>query len=175
MDFLNDKGGFTGSATFHAMHLRQAGARLLFFILVVFLSIADPCTVSAEAPQGRVGMVKNVSGEGYVVRDGRRLPATVGFQLLRGDRLLTGSNGTMGVLLEDDTALSLGPSTESTIEHFAYDPARGSLGMVVRVARGVFGYLSGKIAKLAPGSVRVETPVATLGVRGTYFVARIEP
>ena len=81
----------------------------------------------------------------------------------------------MGVILRDDTILSLGPSTETRIEQFAFESAGQKPGMVLRVARGVIGYLSGRIAKLAPGSVRLETPVATLGVRGTYLVARVVP
>jgi hypothetical protein len=47
--------------------------------------------------------------------------------------------------------------------------------MVVRVTRGIMAYLSGMISKRAPGSVRIETPVATLGVRGTYLAVRIAP
>ena len=92
-----------------------------------------------------------------------------------GDQLVTGPKGAMGVILRDDTVLSLGPSSHTRIEKFAFDPAQGKLGMVLRVTRGVIEYLSGKISKLAPGSVRIETPVATLGIRGTHLLARIEP
>jgi hypothetical protein len=95
--------------------------------------------------------------------------------LVRGDVLTTGSNGAMGVVLRDDTILSLGPSSQTSIERFAFDPAEGKLGMVLRVSRGVIEYLSGRISKLSPGSVHIETPVATLGIRGTHLVARIEP
>jgi len=147
--------------------------RVIFLTLFICLSVCG--TVWAEGGAARVGTVKNSSGDAFVVRAGHRLPAVPGMELRQGDRLVTGGSGRLGVLLSDDTALSLGPSTESSIESFLYSPDEGRLGMVLRVARGVFGYLSGKIAKLAPGSVRVETPVATLGVRGTYFVARIVP
>jgi hypothetical protein len=92
-----------------------------------------------------------------------------------GDLLSTGATGTLGVILRDDTVISLGPSSQTRIERFAYDPAQGNLGMVLRVSRGLIEYLSGKISKLAPGSVRIETPVATLGIRGTHLLARIEP
>ena len=47
--------------------------------------------------------------------------------------------------------------------------------MVIRVSQGIISYISGMISKLAPGSVRIETPVATLGIRGTSLLARIAP
>ena len=94
---------------------------------------------------------------------------------MRGDVLSTGATGSLGIILRDDTVLSLGPSSQTGIEQFAYEPAQGNLGMVLRVTRGVIEYLSGKISKLAPGAVRIETPSATLGIRGTHLLARIEP
>ena len=143
-------------------------------ITVILLAGVSTGVLAQEAPNS-VGMVKNVSGNAHVVRDGRSLAATPGFELFLGDRVTTDSNGSMGIMLRDETALSLGASTDTSIEQFVFEPRENKLGMVLRVGRGIFCYLSGRIAKLAPGSVRIETPVATLGVRGTYFVARIVP
>jgi len=42
------------------------------------------------------------------------------------------------------------------------------------MARGVMAFVSGSIAKLSPDAVRIETPVAILGVRGTQFLAKVE-
>lgn len=151
-------------------------ARVLFITVVFLCCVAGSAgNVQAQGTKSPIGMVKSVSGAAYVLRDGRRIPATPGLELVQGDRIATGSNGTMGILLSDETALSLGSSTEANIELFAFEPNEHKLGMVLRVARGILCYLSGKIAKLAPDSVRIDTPVATLGVRGTYFVARIVP
>ena len=131
---------------------------------------------SARAQEVRpVGLVKSASGEASVLREGRRIAALPGLALERGDLLATGASGTLGVILRDDTVLSLGPNSQTRIERFAFDPARGEFGLVLRVARGVIDYLSGSISRLAPGSVRIETPVATLGIRGTHLLARIEP
>ena len=146
-------------------------ARALLITVILLACVSG--NVRAQEARSPVGMVKNVTGAAHVVREGRSIAATPGFELVQGDRITTGSNGSMGILLRDETALSLGASTDTSIEHFAFEPNEHKLGMVLRVARGYFCYLSGRIAKLAPGSVRIETPVATLGVRGTYFVARI--
>jgi hypothetical protein len=132
-------------------------------------------TITAAQSERPIGLVKTASGEAFILRDGRRMAALPGHQLHLGDQLSTGATGALGVILRDDTALSLGPSTETRIDQFAFEPAEQKLGMVLRVSRGLIAYISGRISKLAPGSVRIETPVATLGVRGTRLVARIVP
>jgi hypothetical protein len=47
--------------------------------------------------------------------------------------------------------------------------------MVLKFVRGVAAYVSGRIAKLAPDSIRLETPAAIVGVRGTTVAIRVEP
>jgi hypothetical protein len=78
------------------------------------------------------------------------------------------------VVLRDDTRVSLGPETEIRIDRFLFAPATGQLAQVLKMARGVAAYVSGKIAKLSPDAARVETPVAIVGVRGTRFAAKLE-
>ena len=56
-----------------------------------------------------------------------------------------------------------------------YAPADGRLGFVFNIVRGVAAYVSGQIAKLAPESIRLETPAAIVGVRGTSLAVRVEP
>jgi hypothetical protein len=147
--------------------------RILLVILYVLLTAAPAGATQEQHHQ--IGLIKTVSGEAYLVRGGSRLAAHPGMQLLTGDRLATGSTGSMGVVLLDDTVLSLGPATETSVEKFDFQPAEKRFGMVMKVAKGLIAYLSGKISKLAPGSVRIDTPVATLGVRGTYLLIRVTP
>lgn len=144
-------------------------------VLVICATLATAFAVNAEDVSRPIGLVKTVTGDASIQRNGRNIAAHPGFPLIQGDVLHTGATGTMGVILFDDTILSLGSSTETRIEWFAFEPAEHKLGMFLRVARGIIGYVSGRISKLAPGSVRIETPVATLGVRGTYLYARIVP
>ena len=146
--------------------------RIMVLLLCILLALAGGALAQDERP---IGLVKTASGEATVLRGGRRVTAFPGLGLALGDLLCTGSHGSLGVILRDDTVLSLGPSSQIKLEQFVFDPAQGNLGMVLRVTRGLIEYLSGKISKLAPGSVRIETPVATLGIRGTHLLARIEP
>jgi hypothetical protein len=56
-----------------------------------------------------------------------------------------------------------------------FAPARQHYGFVLRLIAGTMEYLSGLTAKLSPDSMQIETPTATIGVRGTRFVVRAEP
>ena len=143
-------------------------------VLIICALLASASIAPAQDDR-LIGLVKTASGEAFILRDGRRMAAIPGAGLVLGDTLSTGATGALGVILRDDTVLSLGPSSETRIEQFAFEPAEQKLGMVLRVSRGLIAYLSGRISKLSPGSVRIETPVATLGIRGTHLVARIVP
>lgn len=147
--------------------------RNLVIMVCIALIVALPAR--AENTLQAIGLVKVSSGDAAVLREGRRMPVRSGQQLFQGDVLSTGADGSLGVILRDDTMLSLGPSSEARLEQFTYKPAEHKLGMVLKLARGVISYVSGKVARLAPGSVRLETPTATLGVRGTSLAVRIEP
>ena len=146
--------------------------RILVLIICALLASA---TIAAAQDDRPVGIVKTARGDAFILRNGQRMAALPGSGLVLGDVLSTGAAGALGVILRDDTVLSLGPSTETRIEQFAFEPAEQKLGMVLRVTRGLISYISGRISKLSPGSVRIETPVATLGIRGTRLVARIVP
>jgi hypothetical protein len=121
-----------------------------------------------------IGSIKNLQGQAFVVRDQQTLPAQVGMRLAKSDALRTGPDGSLGVILRDDTLFSLGPNTEIVLADFAFSPHEGKLSLVARMVRGIVGYLSGQIGRLSPQSVRFETPVATIGIRGTLFAVKLE-
>jgi len=71
-----------------------------------------------------------------------------------------------------DTAIALGPDSSLVIREFLFSPAEHRLGLVARLTQGTMAYLSGVLGKLAPEAVRFETPVATIGIRGTRFAVK---
>jgi hypothetical protein len=137
--------------------------------LIVFAAAA-PAFAQASA----AGRIKVTSGSAFVVRGGAQLPAQAGQILYESDTLRTGADGRLGVTLKDDTRVSLGPASEVRLDRFAYAPAESQIALVLRVVRGVAAYVSGRIAKLAPDAVRLETPSAIVGVRGTTIALRVD-
>jgi hypothetical protein len=125
--------------------------------------------------QTAAGKIKVTAGSAFIVRANSEIPAKVGEVVFESDSLRTGADGRIGVTMKDDTRVSLGPASEVRLERFVFAPAEGRLGFVLRVARGVAAYVSGQIAKLAPDSVRLETPAAIIGVRGTSLAIKVGP
>jgi hypothetical protein len=78
------------------------------------------------------------------------------------------------VIFSDETLLSLGPESALVIDRFVFAPREGKFSIVLRMIRGTAAYLSGLISKLAPDSAHFETPTASIGIRGTRFVVRVE-
>ena len=109
------------------------------------------------------------------MRAGKTITAAPGQTVFASDNLRTGADGSLGVTLKDATRLSLGPSSELRVERFVYAPEQGGLSMVIKFVRGAAAYVSGRIAKLAPDAVRLETPTAIVGVRGTTVAVLVEP
>jgi hypothetical protein len=139
-------------------------------ILPVLVSL----TLSAWGAESIVGSVKTAQG-GVVVRRGTEtIPASQGMHLLLNDILLTSGDGRVGAILQDGTCIGLGPNTELKIDRFVYEPVDGKFGLLLRLAKGVLVYFSGRIARLAPEAVTVETPVGVVGLRGTHFAISIE-
>lgn len=130
----------------------------------------------AEAPdQERVaGSVKTLKGEAFIVRDGRKTAPEVGTRLYPQDVLHTGKNGAMGIILRDDTALSIGPSTELALKEFVFRPKEGVFSSVTKIVKGTLVYITGRIARLSPKSVTVETPVGVIAVRGTKILVKVD-
>ena len=127
---------------------------------------------SADLPVA--GIVKSVNGRAVISRDGLSLDASSGMKILMSDVIKTTETASIGLIFDDDTVVSMGPASEMVIDEYYFAPIEGKLSFVVRFIRGTIAYLSGQISKLSPESVRLGTPVATIGVRGTQVLIKLE-
>lgn len=142
--------------------------RRILFVAILLTAILVPTRGRADT-DGTIGVVRNSAGSATVTRGENVLPATTGTRLHTGDTLGTGPDGSLGVILRDDSSLSLGPSSSLVLQDFLFSPSEGKFSLLVRLSRGTMAYLSGLIGKLAPEKARFETPTATIGIRGTHF------
>lgn len=138
--------------------------------LVVFFLCAP--SVFAETSAG-IGFVQTLKGSATIQRDGQTLSALPGGEVYLGDLIRTAANSAVGVVLEDDTTISMGPESEFMVTVCEFSPKDGKLALVLRMLKGTFSYISGVIAKLAPESVRMEIPDGTIAVRGTKLLVDI--
>jgi hypothetical protein len=142
--------------------------RHILFVAILLAAILVPTWGHADT-DGTIGVVRNSAGSATVTRGENVLPATTGTRLHTGDTLGTGPDGSLGVILRDNSSLSLGPSSSLVLQDFLFSPSEGKFSLLVRLSKGTMAYLSGLIGKLAPEKARFETPTATIGIRGTHF------
>jgi hypothetical protein len=150
--------------------MSSARSRLVV-CLATMLSLSGG--LARAQPPVPAGRVKVSTGTATVIRNGQALPAPVGTEVFESDSVRTGADGRLAVMLRDETRVALGPNSEVALTAFAYAPSESKLGVTLRIARGVLSYVSGLVAKLAPESVRIQTPTGIIGVRGTHVLLRV--
>lgn len=144
-------------------------------VRMVLLCIAALALVpAASAQDAHVAIFKNVTGAIKVIRNDATIEAANGMGLERSDRVVSGADASGGIVFKDGTLLTLGASTEVAIRDYQFEPKDSKYAFSVYMNKGTAIYSSGKIGKLAPESVSVETPRATVGVRGTRFIVQAE-
>ncbi|ACN17705.1 conserved hypothetical protein [Desulforapulum autotrophicum HRM2] len=121
-----------------------------------------------------VGMVKNISGDVQIQRGGVLIPAHPGVKLMNADILITRAKGAAGVVFIDGSTLAIGPDTQFNIKGYQFEPDIKAYDFSMYLTQGSALYTSGKIGKLSPDSVKISTPRATVGVRGTRFIVKVQ-
>ena len=115
-------------------------------------------------------LVKAVTGVVTIVRQHTRFPATAGSTLRVADRVLTGPGASAAIVFRDGTLLTLGAQADVLVRDYVFAPKEGKFAFALYLAKGSAIYESGKIGKLAAPAVKIDTPKATVGVRGTRFL-----
>jgi hypothetical protein len=142
-------------------------------VLAVSALLGAAPAAAQVAGQVDAGQVKVATGTVHVERGSHRLPALAGMKVRQGDVIVTGADGSVGVTFADNTLISAGPGSTFSIDRFAFDPTTHAGGFDASLRRGTLAAISGKLAKQSPDAMRVRTPAAILGVRGTEFVVRV--
>jgi hypothetical protein len=140
--------------------------------LIAFTVLAFALAGFARAED--VGHVKVAKGTVHVERDGKNLPATVGMAIQQSDTLVTGADGSAGITFSDNSLLSTGPNSVLVVDRYAFDSTTHAGRFDASLKKGTLAVVSGKMVKQTPGSMRVRTPAAIMGVRGTDFLVQVD-
>jgi len=89
----------------------------------------------------------------------------VGDLVYLGDVVQTGADGRLGINFADGSSFNLSSNARMALNEFVYDPNGKSNSTMFNLTRGTFTFVAGNIAK--SGDMKVDTPVATMGIRGT--------
>lgn len=139
-------------------------------VAVAILALA----VAVPAQANDVGEIKVAKGAVHVERDGKTLPAAAGMAIRQSDTLVTGADGSAGVTFSDNSMLSTGPNSVLVVDHYTFDSTTHAGKFDASLKKGSLAVVSGKIVKQTPGAMRVRTPAAIMGVRGTDFVVQVD-
>lgn len=141
-------------------------------ILLLSLIAASP----ASAELTRIGAAAAVSGSvmatapgavGRIVQSGK--------PLFLNDHVTTDDKGRLQVLLADETVFTLGPNSDMVLDEFVYDPATGAGKVSANITKGVFRFVTGKVARKDPEKMKVKLAVGTIGIRGTIVAGSTGP
>ncbi|MFZ5765821.1 MAG: FecR family protein [Thermodesulfobacteriota bacterium] len=143
--------------------------KTIVWLILFMVFLATPLWGGENA----AGSIKNLQGAVLVERQGKSIPAEKGMRIYARDIIVTGADGSVGVILQDNTIFSLGPDSRLALQEYVFAPDEGRFALLAKMIKGTFVYLSGVIAKLSPESVKLETPVGTIAIRGTRFAAKI--
>lgn len=90
------------------------------------------------------------------------------------DAVIT-ANSNVGITFEDNSTVKITEQSKLVIDNFVYDASKSDAGKVgLKLAMGTARFASGQIAKANPENIKIETPTATVGVRGTDFSMTVD-
>ena len=142
--------------------------RLVVLAAAVVMPVVMPGPVSAQ----EAGHIKVSRGVVQIERAGQKTSAAVGAVVQAGDVVTTGADGSVGITFLDNSLLSAGPDSVLAIDRFAFDSTTHQGSFESSLRKGTLAVVSGKLAKQSPEVMKVKTPAAVLGVRGTEFLVR---
>ena len=101
------------------------------------------------------------------------LTAKSGMTIDKGDTIVTQRKTRVQVILKDDTVITIGSHSSFSFDTYFFDGSKKST-LSMRMNRGFFRSVTGKIGKMAPERFKVKTSSATIGIRGTDFSVRLQ-
>ncbi|MBC8007519.1 MAG: FecR domain-containing protein [Prolixibacteraceae bacterium] len=143
-------------------------------ILVFGLLLLTGAWLCTQAFAGEAGRIKVSKGDVKIERNGKLMAAPVGAVIEVEDSVMTGADGSVGITFHDNSLLSAGPNSELMIERFVFDTTTHQGEFDTRLKKGTLAVVSGKIVKQSPEAMRIKTPAAIMGVRGTEFIVKVD-
>ena len=128
------------------------------------------------ASAGQAGVAAAVKGEVKATtppdKTARELKS--GDKIFMGDRIETGADGQLQILLLDETVFTLGPSGSIKVDEFVFDPSNDEGKVKASMMKGIFRVVSGRVAHKKPENMSVDLPAGVIGFRGTNVVGIID-
>ncbi|MBX9711057.1 MAG: FecR domain-containing protein [Xanthobacteraceae bacterium] len=164
----------TGPVTFRNI-IFAAGLFCGFILAVQSGNAQNPAQPTQTTPSSvlppagdPIGNVATLSGSATIARFGNATALKVNDDVYLGDTLQTGADSELGVTFNDDTTFNLSSNARIVINNYVYEEGGKKNAALFNVARGTVAFVANAVAKT--GDMKISTPTATLGIRGTTGV-----
>ena len=119
-----------------------------------------------------IGHVTKLVGTATAIRNGVSVILNNGDNVEKGDVIQSGSNSTLGITFIDGTVFGLSSNARMVLNEMVYDPNGSNNSSLLSLVAGTITFVAGETAK--HGDMKVDTPVATMGIRGTAVLVEID-
>jgi VCBS repeat-containing protein len=126
----------------------------------------------AASASAVIGHVTKLGGSATVIRNGVSIILNMGDNVEKGDVVQSGSNSTVGITFIDGTVFGLSSNARMVLNDMVYDPNGSNNSSLLSLVAGTMTFVAGETAK--HGDMKIDTPVATMGIRGTAVLVEID-
>jgi hypothetical protein len=133
----------------------------------------DPATAApVQAPADEpIGNVATLSGSASVIRNSVTTPLKLKDDIFFNDTVQTSANSKLGITFSDATTFNLSASSKMTIDNYIYEEGGSQNVGAFDIAKGTVAFAAAAVAKT--GDMKITTPTATLGIRGTTGLVEV--
>jgi hypothetical protein len=130
---------------------------------------ASPAAASSDEP---IGNVATLTGTASVIRNQNTLPLKLKDDIYLNDKLVTFTGSTLGITFNDETTFNLTANASITVDNYVYEEGGQQNSALFDVARGTAAFVASAVART--GNMKITTPTATLGIRGTSGLVEVD-
>ena len=149
------------------------GAHLTGDVVNALTGSVQVSQADGTAAAGKViGHVTKLQGTATAIRNGVSIILHQGDNVEKGDVVQSGSDSTLGITFVDGTVFGLSSNARMVLNEMVYDANGSNNSTLFSLVAGTISFVAGQTAK--HGDMKIDTPVATMGIRGTAVLVQID-
>ena len=132
---------------------------------------AQPDATAQPAADEPIGNVATLTGRATVTRNNTATPLKLQDDIFLNDVLQTSANSTLGVTFNDATTFNLTANASIAVDNYVYESGGKQNAALFDIAKGTVAFVAAEVAHT--GDMKISTPTATLGIRGTTGLVEV--
>jgi hypothetical protein len=130
--------------------------------------VNPPAPAAADEP---IGNVVTLTGIATVIRNKDSLPLHLRDDIFLNDAVQTSSSSSVGITFNDATTFNLSANAKITIDNYIYEDGGKQNAGIFDIGKGTVAFVAAAVAKT--GNMKIDTPTASLGIRGTTGLVEV--